>query len=104
MSPASSSPRFHRGRRQALQLLGTTAFSWTLAAHYANDALAQPGPVIAAPAQLRIGYQKSAVNLVVLKQHGILESAFQAPRSAGWSFQPGRSCWRRCRPEAWTLA
>jgi sulfonate transport system substrate-binding protein len=104
MSSASTPPRFHRGRRQALQLLGTTAFSWTLAAYYANDALAQPTPAVAAPAQLRIGYQKSAVNLVVLKQHGVLEKRFPAPGSAGWSFRRGRSCWRRCRPAAWTSA
>ncbi|WP_120967176.1 aliphatic sulfonate ABC transporter substrate-binding protein [Comamonas sp. lk] len=73
MSSSLSRPRFNRGRRQALQLLGTTAFSWTLAAHYAN---AQGTPVSGAPAQLRIGYQKSAVNLVVLKQHGVLEKRF----------------------------
>jgi sulfonate transport system substrate-binding protein len=89
MSSASSSPRFHRGRRQALQLLGTTAFSWTLAAYYANDALAQPVPAVAAPAQLRIGYQKSAVNLVVLKQHGVLEKRFPGTKISWLEFPAG---------------
>ncbi|KOC18981.1 sulfonate ABC transporter substrate-binding protein [Comamonas testosteroni] len=89
MSSASPPPRFHRGRRQALQLLGTTAFSWTLAAYYANDALAQPVPAVAAPAQLRIGYQKSAVNLVVLKQHGVLEKRFPGTKISWLEFPAG---------------
>ena len=33
-----------------------------------------------APAQLRIGFQKSAVNLVILKQQGALEKRFPATR------------------------
>ncbi|HVL46063.1 MAG TPA: aliphatic sulfonate ABC transporter substrate-binding protein, partial [Acidovorax sp.] len=65
MAPLPLSPE----RRRALQLLGVTAFSWTLASRYAH---AQSTPV-PGPEQLRIGYQKSAVNLVILKQQGVLE-------------------------------
>ena len=58
----------------ALQLLGVTAFHWALASRYANA----QSPAVPGPEQLRIGYQKSAVNLVILKQQGVLESAFPA--------------------------
>lgn len=55
-------------RRRLLQLLGLTAVSWGLAS---KAALAQSDkkPL----EQLRIGYQKSAANLVVVKQSGWLE-------------------------------
>ena len=86
MSTSLSRPRFNRGRRQALQLLGTTAFSWALAAHYAQ---AQQAPVAGAPAQLRIGYQKSAVNLVVLKQHGVLEKRLAQTKVSWLEFPAG---------------
>ncbi|QXZ08230.1 sulfonate ABC transporter substrate-binding protein [Comamonas sp. Y33R10-2] len=81
-----SQPRFQRGRRQALQLLGTTAFSWALADHYAH---AQAKPVSSAPDQLRIGYKKSAVNLVVLKQHGVLEKRFPSTKINWLEFPAG---------------
>ncbi len=86
MSSSPFLPRFQRGRRQALRLLGTTAFSWTLADHYAN---AQQGPVAGAPARLRIGYQKSAVNLVVLKQHGVLEKRLPGTQVSWLEFPAG---------------
>ncbi|MBX9832513.1 MAG: aliphatic sulfonate ABC transporter substrate-binding protein, partial [Burkholderiaceae bacterium] len=57
-------PTLNAERRRALQLLGVTAFSWALASRYAQ---AQPSAV-QGPELLRIGYQKSAVNLVILKQ------------------------------------
>ena len=88
MSSSLSRPRFNRGRRQALQLLGTTAFSWTLASHYAR-AQTQATPVAGAPAQLRVGYQKSAVNLVVLKQHGVLEKRFPGTKVTWLEFPAG---------------
>ena len=86
MSASSSTPRFYRGRRQALQLLGTTAFSWVLADHYAS---AQTKPLAGAPAQLRIGYQKSAVNLVLLKQHGVLEKRLPQTQISWLEFPAG---------------
>ncbi|WKB54709.1 sulfonate ABC transporter substrate-binding protein [Eleftheria terrae] len=42
-----------------------------------------------APAQLRIGFQKSAVNLVVLKQQGALEKRFPATRVQWVEFPAG---------------
>ncbi len=52
-------------RRNFLRLLATTAALWAAG----SRAQAPDG----APAQLRIGYQKSAANLVVIKQSGWLE-------------------------------
>ena len=57
-------------RRGALSVLATTAALWGLGAK------AQTRPAADGPAQLRIGYQKSAVNLVILKQEGALEKRF----------------------------
>jgi sulfonate transport system substrate-binding protein len=42
-----------------------------------------------APAQLRIGFQKSAVNLVVLKQQGALEKRFPASKVSWIEFPAG---------------
>ena len=86
MPQPPSIPRFQRGRRQALQLLGTTAFAWTLADRFAR---AESVPVTQAPVQLRIGYQKSAVNLVILKQHGVLEKRFAQTRISWLEFPAG---------------
>ena len=65
----------HIARRHVLRLLSTTAAAWGIAAaerlaHARSTAVANP------PEQLRIGYQKSAVNLVILKQQGTLERRF----------------------------
>ena len=51
-----------RERRRVLQLLGVTALSWSLADRYARA----QSPAVQGPEQLRIGYQKSAVNLLSL--------------------------------------
>jgi sulfonate transport system substrate-binding protein len=72
-------------RRRALQLLGVTALNWSLADRYA---LAQ-GTAVAGPEQLRIGYQKSAVNLVILKQQGVLEKRFPGTRVSWLEFPAG---------------
>ena len=72
-------------RRRALQLLGVTAFSWALASRYAH---AQNAPV-QGPELLRIGYQKSAVNLVILKQQGVLEKRFPGTRISWLEFPAG---------------
>ena len=73
-------------RRRALQLLGVTAFNWSLAGRYAR---AQGAPAVQGPEQLRIGYQKSAVNLVILKQQGALEKRFPGTRIQWLEFPAG---------------
>jgi sulfonate transport system substrate-binding protein len=66
-------------RRSFLRVLGTTAAVWGLGARaQAND-----------PPQLRIGYQKSAVNLVILKQQGALEKRFPGARVQWIEFPAG---------------
>jgi sulfonate transport system substrate-binding protein len=70
-------------RRRFLQLLGLTAASWGLVPQAAR---AQAAP---APELLRIGYQKSAVNLVILKQQAILEKRFPATKVSWIEFPAG---------------
>ena len=78
-------PTLSPQRRRALQLLGVTAFHWALASRYAY-AQSSTGP---GPEQLRIGYQKSAVNLVILKQQGVLEKRFPGTRVSWLEFPAG---------------
>lgn len=73
-------------RRRALQLLAVTAFSWSLASRYARAQSTQP---VQGPEQLRIGYQKSAVNLVILKQQGVLEKRFPGTKIQWLEFPAG---------------
>ena len=63
-------------RRRLLAILGTTAALWGLRAQ--AQPATPPQPVTPAPPlqQLRIGYQKAAVNLVVIKQQGTLEKRY----------------------------
>jgi sulfonate transport system substrate-binding protein len=70
-------------RRRFLQLLATTSALWGLAARAAAPA------ATAAPAQLRIGYQKSAVNLVILKEQSTLEQRFPQTRVQWLEFPAG---------------
>ncbi|WP_440109119.1 sulfonate ABC transporter substrate-binding protein [Acidovorax sp. BL-A-41-H1] len=72
-------------RRRALQLLGVTAFNWALSSRYAHA----QSPAVPGPEQLRIGYQKSAVNLVILKQQGVLEKRFPGTRVSWLEFPAG---------------
>jgi sulfonate transport system substrate-binding protein len=65
------------------ELLATTAAVWGLGAR------AQSRPAAEAPTQLRIGYQKSAVNLVILKQEGALEKRFPTTRVQWVEFPAG---------------
>jgi sulfonate transport system substrate-binding protein len=66
-------------RRSLLRVVGTTAALWGLGARaQASD-----------PPQLRIGYQKSAVNLVILKQQGALEKRFPSSRVQWIEFPAG---------------
>jgi sulfonate transport system substrate-binding protein len=75
-------------RRRLLQVLATTALGWTLADKYAA---AQQAPVstVRGPEVLRIGYQKSAVNLVIAKQQGWLEKRLPATRVTWLEFPGG---------------
>ena len=60
-------------RRTLLRVVGTTAALWGLGSRAQTALTASNAPALQ---QLRIGYQKSAVNLVVVKQHGVLEKRF----------------------------
>jgi sulfonate transport system substrate-binding protein len=70
-------------RRRLLQILGLTAASWGLPRHVVS------AQTLKAPEQLRIGYQKSAVNLVILKQQGVLEKRFPATKVSWIEFPAG---------------
>ncbi len=76
-------PNASVARRRLLQLLALTAGTWGLGGPIA---LAQPegsSPSAEPLQQLRIGYQKSAANLVIVKQSGWLEK--RMPKSKiGW--------------------
>ncbi|HSV54838.1 MAG TPA: aliphatic sulfonate ABC transporter substrate-binding protein, partial [Burkholderiaceae bacterium] len=74
-------------RRRFLQILGTTAALWGVGAGRAQPAAARPADK--APAQLRIGYQKAAVNLVILKQQGVLEKRFPNTKLSWLEFPAG---------------
>lgn len=67
----------------AVGLLALAA-AWAIA----PDARAQSSAE-AAPAQLRIGFQKSAVNLVILKQRGALEKRFPGSKLQWIEFPAG---------------
>ncbi len=73
-------------RRRFLQIAGTTAALWGLGLKAAKAQQNAPQPP---PAQLRIGYQKSAVNLVILKQQGVLEKRFPNTRIQWAEFPAG---------------
>lgn len=65
-------------RRRVLTLLAASAAAWGLVRVHAQGL-----------AQLRIGYQKSAVNLVILKQEGALEKRFPNARVQWIEFPAG---------------
>jgi sulfonate transport system substrate-binding protein len=76
-------PNASVARRRLLQLLALTAGTWGLGGPIA---LAQPegsSPSAEPLQQLRIGYQKSAANLVIVKQSGWLEKRLPNTR-IGW--------------------
>lgn len=78
-------------RRQLLQLLAVSAAAWGLTAPFAVTPVHAQGksPAFKAPEQLRIGYQKSAVNLVVLKQQGVLEKRLPHTKVSWIEFPAG---------------
>lgn len=73
-------------RRRFLKIAATTAGLWGLGFGAAKAQTATPGK---APEQLRIGYQKSAVNLVILKQQGALEKLFPTTKITWAEFPAG---------------
>jgi sulfonate transport system substrate-binding protein len=83
-------PLVQSTRRQLLRLLAVTAATWGLAGPItASSAWAQTAPAGKAPALLRIGYQKSAVNLVILKQQAVLEKRFPQTKVSWYEFPAG---------------
>jgi sulfonate transport system substrate-binding protein len=83
-------------RRELLRLLALSAGAWGLTAPFTTpSALAQSKDKATSSApskpldQLRIGYQKSAVNLVILKQQGVLEKRFPATKVSWIEFPAG---------------
>ena len=75
-------------RRQHLRVLAMSAAAWGLSGPISLP-LAQAQTGAKAPESLRIGYQKSAVNLVVLKQQGVLEKRFAGTRVQWLEFPAG---------------
>ncbi|MBW8722331.1 MAG: aliphatic sulfonate ABC transporter substrate-binding protein [Polaromonas sp.] len=75
-------------RRRFLKIVATTASLWGLGL---KGAIAQSATAKSekAPEQLRIGYQKSAVNLVVLKQKSVLEKRFPTTKITWAEFPAG---------------
>lgn len=69
----------NRLRRNFLRVAATTAALWGVGARAQQ----------AAPKDLRIGYQKAAVNLVILKQQGALEKRFPQTRVQWLEFPAG---------------
>ena len=72
-------------RRRLLKVLALTAASWGLAP---QGVLAQAGDA-RSPDMLRIGYQKSAANLVIVKQSGWLEKRLPQTRVTWIEFPAG---------------
>lgn len=79
-------------RRQYLRVLAMSAAAWGLGGPISlplAQAQTQTQTGNKAPELLRIGYQKSAVNLVVLKQQGVLEKRFPGTRVQWLEFPAG---------------
>lgn len=77
-------------RREFLRFLAITAGVWGLSAPITSrSAWAQGKAEGRAPDVLRIGYQKSAVNLVILKQQGVLEKRFPQTKVSWIEFPAG---------------
>ena len=73
-------------RRRFLKIAATTAGLWGLGFGAAKAQTATPGKALE---QLRIGYQKSAVNLVILKQQSTLEKRFPTTKITWAEFPAG---------------
>ncbi len=73
-------------RRRFATLLAVTAAAWGLGL---PPTVARAQPVPGGPGQLRIGYQKSAVNLVIAKQSGWIEQRLPGTRVSWIEFPAG---------------
>ncbi len=85
-------PQSLPSRRRALQVLAITAGTWGLGGPIFSPALAQAvanKSVSKQPEILRVGYQKSAANLVILKQQGALEKRFPQTKVSWIEFPAG---------------
>ncbi|OYT91006.1 MAG: aliphatic sulfonate ABC transporter substrate-binding protein [Burkholderiales bacterium PBB3] len=80
-------------RRGLLNIMAMTAGAWGLSGPILSPAFAQANPSATgsgkALEQLRIGYQKSAANLVIVKQQGALEKRFPNTKVAWIEFPAG---------------
>ncbi len=75
-----------RPRRRVMLAASATALGWAPDRGAAAPRKSDASPP---PAQLRIGFQKSAVNLVVLKQQGALERRFSGTKLQWAEFPAG---------------
>ena len=75
-------------RRSFLKIASITAALWSLGLS-ASQAQTSTGNAEKPLTQLRIGYQKSAVNLVILKQQGVLEKRFPGTKITWAEFPAG---------------
>ena len=76
-------------RRSLLRVLAMTAGVWGLSAPITGHAQTPPNTSAKQPELLRIGYQKSAANLVILKQQGALEKRFPTTKVSWIEFPAG---------------
>ena len=77
-------------RRSVLQILALSAGVWGLSGPIFNHARAQAAVALAKdPGVLRLGYQKSAANLVIVKQTGALEKRFPNTKVSWIEFPAG---------------
>lgn len=79
---------FTPSRRQCLRIMSVSAAAWGLTGPVSLP-IAHAQAVGKEPEQLRIGYQKSAVNLVILKQQGVLEKRFPNTKVQWLEFPAG---------------
>jgi len=75
-------------RRSFFKIASITAALWSLGLS-ASQAQMSTGNAEKPLTQLRIGYQKSAVNLVILKQQGVLEKRFPGTKITWAEFPAG---------------
>ncbi|AMO96398.1 ABC transporter, substrate-binding, aliphatic sulfonates family protein [Collimonas fungivorans] len=76
-------------RRRSLQKIRRAMALPLLAALLSASPLSQAQPAAREPEQIRIGFQKSAVNLVVLKQRSTLEQRFKNSKIVWLEFPAG---------------
>jgi len=76
-------------RRSLLRLLALSSSTLGLGGPLLDSAQAQSATAAKAPELLRIGYQKSAVNLVILKQQAVLEKRFPQTKVVWVEFPAG---------------